>query len=95
MKIKARTSTHHLKGLVQLGDTIYTPRALSLILGRSVCIRKAILGFLDDWGPPICTKKKPHPCRDEEFLKGSNNKLIVNAQKRYVSTAMELWESLS
>ncbi len=95
MNLQTRTSTHQFKGLVQMGYTVYTPKALSLTLGRSACIRKAILGFLDDWGPPNRTKKKPHPYRDEAFLKGSNNNSTSNAHKRYVSTAMELWESRS
>ena len=83
------------KAEVMLGYICYTLRALSLILGRSAYLRKAILGFLDDWGPPNRTKKKPHPYRDEAFLKGSNNNPTSNAHKRYVSTAMELWESRS
>ena len=96
MNSQTRTSTHQFKGLVQMGYTVYTLRALSLILGRSACIRKAILGFLDDWGPPNRTKKKPHPFRDEESIDESNNyKGTVKKHGIHLSIASELWGELS
>lgn len=84
------------KAEVMLGYICYTLRALSLILGRSAYLRKAILGFLDDWGPPNRTKKKPHPYRDEESIDESNNyKGTVKKHGIHLSIASELWEELS
>jgi hypothetical protein len=92
MKSANRTSK---KAEVMLGYICYTLRALSLILGQFVCIREAILGFLDDWGPPIRAKKKPHPYRDEESIDESNNyKGTVKKHGIHLPITSELWEEL-
>ena len=95
MKIKARTSTHHLKGLVQIGYTYYTIGALSLILGRPVGIRNSIIGLLEVWRPPNRTKKKPHSSWNEVSIKGSNDKTFHKSHVICVSTAKELLEGVS
>jgi hypothetical protein len=84
------------KAEVMLGYICYTLRALSLILGQSAYLGKEMPGFLDDWGPPNRTKKKPHPYRDEESIDESNNyKGTVKKHGIHLSIASELWGELS
>ena len=91
--IHTANDTKPFKRLIVVSSTVYTPRALSLILDRLVKQQDGILRFFEDSGPADTPKKKPYHLNNRAFINQSNNYIAIYVYKWFVSMTAELWRN--